>query len=324
LYQPRAARSRKRAVATLVAALAIALGCRPQAKGGDLARLQSADPDVFRTLPLPRLDPWSDAPPAGAPARIVCVIPSVTEVLFTIGLGARVVARDDWSDWPPEVESRPALGNQQTLGVEKIADLRPDLVVMWTHLPDKVAQLRDVFRLRVVTPGTESREEVFRGIADVAAACGVPERGKRLVEAIAQGLERVKDRCKAYARPRVLLVLDRGQAFYVPGKASFLQELFDICNFENPAAGLSGGNWPAISLEQVLDWNPDVVLDLSLGAAPTAGQVAEAHEFWKKHPTLAAVKAGRVTVLNAGVLVRPGPRLAAVAEQLASIVHGAR
>lgn len=321
MYQRRAARSRKRAVAAFVAAVALTLGCRPGTTRAGLTRLQSVAPDVFRTLPLPALGPWTDPIAPDAPRRIVCVIPSVVEVLFTIGLGDRVVGRDDWSDWPPEAASRPALGDQQTLSVERIADLKPDLVVMWAHLPDKVKQLREVFRVKVVTPGTERREEVFQGIVDVARAAGVPARGRRLVAAITEGLDRVKARCRGLPRTRTLVVLDRGQAFYVPGKGSFLQELLDVCNLENPAAGLAGGNWPAVSLEQVLDWNPEVVLDLSLGADATLEQVAEAHAFWKTH---AAVESGRVVVLDAGVLVRPGPRLVAVAEELASIVHGAR
>jgi iron complex transport system substrate-binding protein len=324
LYQPRTARSRKRVVAAMGSGLLLLLACRPAPDRTDVKSLQSVDPDVFRTLPLPHVAAWSDPVPPDAPKRIVSMIPSVTELLFTIGLGDRVIGRDDWSDWPPEAATRPALGNQQTSSVERIADLAPDLVVFWKHLPDKTRQLAELFRLEVVTPGTESRVEVFDGISQVAAACRVPKRGVDLVGFLSQGLERVRDRWRGSPRPRVLLVLDRGQAFYVPGRESFLQELFDICNLENVAAGLTGGNWPAVSIEQVLDWNPEVILDLSLGAAATPPQVAEAHAFWREHATLAAVKSGRVVVLNAGVLVRPGPRLVAVAEELARIVHGAR
>jgi iron complex transport system substrate-binding protein len=323
LYQPRSARSRNRLVAALAIALFAGSGCHPESSAAEVKNLQSVDPDVFRTLPLPVLGPWTDPIPEDAPKRIVSMIPSVTELLFTIGLGDRVVGRDDWSDWPPESASRPSLGNQQTSSVERIADLRPDLVVFWKHLPDKSRQLSELFHLRIVTPGTESREEVLDGMAEVAAACGVPKRGLELVSALTAGLERVKERYRGKTKPRVLLVLDRGQAFYVPGRTSFMQELLDICNLENVAAGLSGGNWPAVSIEQVLDWNPEVVLDLSLGAAPSAGQIAESHALWRQHGTIAAVKSGRIVVLNAGVLVRPWPRLVGVAEELARIVHGA-
>jgi ABC-type Fe3+-hydroxamate transport system substrate-binding protein len=304
-------------------ALLLAQGCRPASDRTDAKSVQAVDPDVFRTLPLPHVRDWTDAVPPDAPKRIVSMIPSVTELLFTLGLGDRVIGRDDWSDWPVEAQSRPSLGNQQTSSVERIADLRPDLVVFWKHLPDKSRQLSETFKLNVVTPGTESRAEVFDGIVEVARACGVPKRGEDLVAWLGKGLEEVRERWKGRARPRLLLVLDRGQAFFVPGRQSFLQELFDIGNLENVAAGLSGGNWPSVSIEQVLDWDPEVILDLSLGAAATAAQVVEAHGFWRGHGTLAAVKKGRVVVLNAGVLVRPGPRLVAVAEELARIVHGA-
>ena len=57
----------------------------------------AVDPDVLRTLPLPVLVAWTDRIPADAPKRIVSMIPSVTELLFALGLGDRVVGRDDWS-----------------------------------------------------------------------------------------------------------------------------------------------------------------------------------------------------------------------------------
>jgi ABC-type Fe3+-hydroxamate transport system substrate-binding protein len=88
------------------------------------------------------------------------------------------------------------------------------------------------------------------------------------------------------------------------------------------AASLTEGSWPAVTLEQVLDWNADVILDLSLAASATPRQVEEAYAFWQTHRTLGAVRAGRVIVVHSGVLVRPGPRLGAVAETLAGIVHG--
>ena len=159
----------------------LAAGCQPRSGPADVKSLQAVDPDVFRTLPLPVVAAWNDPVPAEAPRRIVSMIPSVTELLFTIGLGDRVIGRDDWSDWPVAAETRPSLGNQQTSSVERIADLRPDLVVFWKHLPDKSRQLSELFRLNVVTPGTESRAEVFDGIVEVARACGVQKRGTDLV-----------------------------------------------------------------------------------------------------------------------------------------------
>ena len=119
-------------------------------------------------------------------------------------------------------------------------------------------------------------------------------------------------------------MLDRGQAFYVPGKESFLQELFDICNLENVAAGLDPAE-VAGGLDRAdprLEPRRDPRSEPRRGVDADAGRARRA-KFWQQHGTLAAVKSGRVVVLNAGVLVRPGPRLVAVAEELARIVHGA-
>src|SRR5262249_26736768 len=152
----------------------------------------------------------------------------------------------------------------------------------------------------------------------------VPDRGRTMLRFIEDGLARVKAECAKRPRFRTLVVLDRTQAITLPGRKSFLQELFDTWNLENVAAGLDAGPWPAVSIEKVLDWNPDLILDLSLGVASTPEQVAAARAFWSHHGSLSAVRSGRVVVLNAGVLVRPGPRLVAVAEELARIVDATR
>jgi iron complex transport system substrate-binding protein len=322
LYQPRSARSSNRAPAALAFVALLLAACGDAApRGGPLGAPQPLDADVLAGIALPSLA-FDRPPPDDAPRRIVSVIPSGTEIVFTLGLGDRVVGRSDWCDWPSEAATRPALGDQQTLSVERIADLRPDLVVFWKHLEDKARVLEEDFGLRVVSPGTESRSEILDGIRLVAGACRVPERGERLVRHLEQGLEAVRGRCERLRKVRTLVVLDRSQAFYVPGRQSFMQEVFDIAGVESVSASLDAGRWPAVTLEQVLDWNPELVLDLSLGTSGGPAEVAAARRYWAGHATLDAVARGRVFVLNAGVLVRPGPRLAAVTEALAGIVHG--
>ena len=255
--------------------------------------------------------------PSEAPRRIVSLIPSVTEILFALGLGDRVVARSAWCDYPPEVLSLPSVGRQQELSAEKIADFRPDLVVSWAHLPDLSRSLREVFRLNVVTPETESREQVLAGIASVAAAAKVPERGAALIAAMQSGLEAVRARYANVPKQRVLVVLDRNPLF-APGRASFLDELLGTVGAVNPAASADGPAWLQFSAEKILDWNPDVIIDLSLG---DAGAAAEAASYWARFPETPAVRNGRVLTAAAGVIVRPGPRMAGVAAMLGRWIH---
>ncbi len=246
----------------------------------------------------------------------------MTEVVFALGLGDRLAARSDFCDWPPECETRPALGNQQTLSLERAADFRPDLVIWWAHLPDQVKLLRETFRLTVVTPGTENRTETLDGIRTVARACGVPGRGDALVSHIQTGLDDARRHFAGAGAVRALVVLDHSDVLYVPGRTSFLQDLFDIVGATNVAAGLEGGTWPTVGFERVLEWDPDVIVDLSIGDG-AGNAVKQAAAFWERHPEVRAVRSSAVHFVSAGVLVRPGPRLPAVAEAFGRIVHHA-
>ncbi|HYC79043.1 MAG TPA: helical backbone metal receptor [Planctomycetota bacterium] len=278
-----------------------------------LAGLQVID---AAALPSPTLA-FEAPPPADAPRRIVSLIPSVTETLFVLGLGDRIVGRSHWCDYPAEATTRPSTGRQEAINLEKVADLRPDVVFVWRHLPDVARTLRETFGLRVVSPGTENREEIFDGIDATARACGVPERGAVLLAEIRRGLEDARRRWGARPPRRTLLLLDRNPLF-APGPGSFLDELMTTVGAVNVAAAPGGPSWAHFSPERILDWDPEVVLDLSLGDG--AG-VEEARAFWSRFPRVTAVREGRVRLVAQGVLVRPGPRLAAVAELLGKLVH---
>jgi iron complex transport system substrate-binding protein len=275
------------------------------------ARVETLDPELLR-FPALRFG----APPADAPRRIVCVIPSATEILFALGLGDRQVGRSDWCDYPPEVAQLPSLGRQQDLSAEKIADLKPDLVISWRHLPD-LSRALGILGLRVVTPETENRDHVFAGIAAVAAAAHVPERGDALIAAVQAQLAEVRARYAGAPRRRVLLVLDRNP-LYAPGRASFLDEMLGTVGAENVAAAPDGPAWVQFSAEKILDWNPEVVIDLSVGDPSDAARSAA---YWAQFPQTEAVRRGRVRTAAGGVLVRPGPRMAGVAALLGRWIH---
>lgn len=279
------------------------------------ASVLELDPAAF---PSPVLT-FEAPPPPEAPRRIVSLVPSVTEALFVLGLGDRLVGRSEWCDWPPETAAIPSVGRQQDLSAERVADLRPDLVCSWSHLKDLNRALAETFKLRLVVPGTETKEEIFDGVVAVAEACGVGSRGAALVAEMRRGLDAVRARYAGRPTVRTLAVLDR-EPLFAPGATSFVDEMLRLVGAENvAAAGSAGRAWTPFSAEKILDWNPEVVLDLSLGDARS---VDEARSFWARFPAVNAVRDGRVRLAAAGVVVRPGPRMAAAAAFLGRAVHG--
>lgn len=260
-------------------------------------------------------------PPADGvgPARIVSVIPSMTECVYALGLGGRLVGRDRWSDAPAEAATLPSVGDQRTMSVEKIADLRPDLVVTWKSMPDLSTALVRDFGIRIVEPETETGG-AFAGILDLAEACAIGDRGRKLLAVLDDDRRRIEAKFHDKPKRALLVVLDRGQTgIFVVAPGSFLDALFVTSGLVN-AAPAGAGPWASLSAEKLAETRPDAILDLSIG--DTQGGRAEAEAFWGRFPHLPAVASGRVVVARAPVLVRPGPRFHRAAEVLGDLIHG--
>jgi iron complex transport system substrate-binding protein len=160
-----------------------------------------------------------------APARIVSLAPSVTETLFALGAGPRVVAVSDYCDYPPEVVALPRIGSFLTPSVEAVLAARPDLVIA-TPSPgnyDAVAQLR---RLGVRVEAIEATRlaEVATMTRRIAELAGVPEAGERLVAEMERGMNAVRARLASAPRRRVLMIIGQEPLIAV-GRGSFLGEL---------------------------------------------------------------------------------------------------
>jgi len=290
--------------------------------GGSSVPVQARrfDAAFFDEIPLPHIayaEPPAD--PTG-PARVISLIPSMTETIFALGLGEQLVGRSHWCDWPPEVRKLPDLGRRNAISKERIVDLRPDLVILFKSQGELARSLRRDFGLRILQPGTIGMEEALAGMVQVAAALGCPERGRKLENHIRRHLDETRRTCASLPRPRVLMVLDRS-SWWVPGRTSFVHTLIEIAGGINVAAALDTDRpFPSTTLEQVMSWDPEVIIDLSVGSRREAS-LADARRFWRGLSGIRAVKDGRVHLLSAGVLTRPGPRMGAVAARLAEVIH---
>src|SRR5688572_3236490 len=113
------------------------------------------------------------------PRRIVSTAPSITETLFALGLGDRVVAVSQHCHYPPEAATRHKIGNFVKPNVEAIVALRPDLVIVQSMADPAAAQLQRM-KLNVMRVDHGDLEFTFTAIHDIARRCGVPDRGTKL------------------------------------------------------------------------------------------------------------------------------------------------
>lgn len=264
---------------------------------------------------------------AAIPARIVSTSPSITETLFALGLGDRVVGVSTFCRFPPEAAGLPKVGTFLKPDAELIAGLRPDLVVVHevsTGIDRKLASLRIPFV--VVERGTLA--SVFSSIRQIAAAAGVPSRGDSLVADIKRRLDAVR-RAGAAPRPRVLFIIGRRPGTLADlvaiGAGSYVNDLIEIAGGENVLAVDGQPEYPRISMETVLRLDPDVIVDtVDMGETEAERRQRQPinARLWSAYGMLAAVKTQRLHAATTDALVVPGPRVVEAAEWVAALVRG--
>ncbi|MCC6629464.1 MAG: cobalamin-binding protein [Chloroflexi bacterium] len=256
-----------------------------------------------RTLTLPR-----------APARIISLAPSNTEILFALGLGDRVVAVDEFSDYPPEAKAKATLGSYLKPDLEAVVAAAPDLaLVTAAHLSGVGgAMIERGIPTLVVEPRT--LPEVFDGILLVGRATGQTAEATRLVDSLRERSAAVTARVSGKPRPRTFLELS--PQLHTAGPNSFLNDLLERAGGANIAAGASTP-WPQLSQEALIQADPQVIL-LSYDASGETPAQVKARPGWH---TLSAVKDGRVVTINPDLIARPGPRIVDGLEALASALH---
>lgn len=259
---------------------------------------------------------------AAPPARIVSLAPSVTEILFALGVGERVVGVSTYCDYPPEAKRVDRIGTFLTPNVELILAKRPDLVIGVPSPGNRapVENLQDL-GLRVLIVDPEGVAAIATAIRDVARAVDVEAAGERLVRDIESKLAAIAARLADAPAPRVLMVVGR-VPLVAAGRGTYQDELIRLAHGTNVAAP-SGERWPHLSLEFAIKAAPEVIIDASMGSESEPGSAA-GREFWQQLPTIPAVRDRRLYGYRVDHLLRPGPRVPETLETMARYIHPER
>ncbi len=250
---------------------------------------------------------------APAPRRVVCLVPSATELVFALGAGDRVVGVSAFDDYPPEVTRLPRIGGMTNPSFEGIAALRPDAVV-GVEGPTDLTALRRLRSLgvRVVVPRVESVAEVLSAVDLFGRLLHREAEAAALHRRIAGELDAVRTRVAGRPRPKTLVVLGR-RPLVVAGPGSWIDEVLTLSGGANAVTG--GGRYPTIPRESLDGLSPEAILDLTGHAdgAQLQGELAGLD--------LPAIRAHRVSTFSDPMFLRPGPRVTEAARQIAAALH---
>lgn len=259
------------------------------------------------------------------PQKVVSLTPAVTETLYAVGAGSRVVATDDSSDFPAEAQPLPDVVVFGTVDVEKIVSFDPDLVIAggagFTSA-EAIAQLRSL-DIPVLVVSTLSIGAIYNDIVLVGTVVGETDAATVLVEKMRADMTAIGEAAKAASQgagspPRVFYdvgYLDATGQIFGAAKGSFLAEMIEMLGVDVITADAVTYEIP---LETLIERDPEVIiLGVNAFYTPTPATIAK-RTGWS---ALTAVKTGDVRSVNDTEITRPGPRLATGMRNLALAMY---
>jgi iron complex transport system substrate-binding protein len=256
--------------------------------------------------------------PAKPPQRFVSLAPSITEILYFLELGDRVVGVTAYCNYPPEVEDKPRIGTYWYFNLEAILSLKPDLAIGMAHQGEGESAY-DVLRrwnIPLYLAKADTLPELFQQIEEIARFTGAEEVARRKLPALMARTRRLENSVKGLPKPRVFLQIDQEPLITV-GRLSIHNDLIERAGGVN-IAGHIDQRYPVFSLEEVLRARPEIILFTGMvGKKVLPARIT----FWRPWTMLPAVKNKRLSWVDPDLIDRPGPRLVDGLEVLARFFH---
>lgn len=262
-----------------------------------------------------------------APARrVISLAPSITELVYEAGGGEHLVGAVEYSDYPEAAKALPRIGSNQKLDLERIASLKPDLVLVWFH----GNALREIERLRALgipmfyiephdiadIPGEIERIGRLLGTGPVAKAAAKRFR-QRHAELLAQYSKRTPLRVFYQIASKPLLTINDKQ---------IISDVIRSCGGIN-VFGKESALVPRISVESVVVANPDVILTARMGGGGEgATRAMDDPELavWRRFSSLKALRQQQFWLIPGDAISRHGPRILAGMQAVCEALDDAR
>jgi iron complex transport system substrate-binding protein len=254
-----------------------------------------------------------------APAqRIVALAPHLVENIFSAGAGGKLVGAVGYSDFPPAAQSLPIVGDFGTFSIERIAQLKPDLILIWGSGNGPAAwEKLQTLGIPVYVDEIRDLDDIPASLRNIGQLAGTAELAELAARGFELDIETLRSRHAGMNTVSVFY-----QIWHEPlqtlGGDHLMNQVLSLCGGNNifaNAAGLA----PVVNIESVLIANPSAIL--ASGAGPDQPQWLQR---WQDYPTLKAVQTGQIYYLDPDLIQRPTLRLASGAELVCQNLNKAR
>ncbi len=258
------------------------------------------------------------------PERVISLSPSVTEVLFALGLGDRVVGVTRYCDYPLETGKIKKVGGFTDPNYETIIGLNPDLIIIRTDHEDARKKLKNT-GIRMHPIDHRRLEGILKSIESIGKVCHRSKEAQTLLKDLNTRMERIREKTQNLSRPSVMITIGRNMGsggfknVYIAGNEGFYSEMIHIAGGKNAVPDST--TFPSVSREGIISMNPDVIIDMVSDMEKRGWTKEKIIHQWSAMPMINAVKNKRVYVFTEDFVVIPGPRFILILEKLACAIH---
>ena len=251
------------------------------------------------------------------PKRIISLAPNITEIIFALNQGYRLVGAASFSDYPPQAVLLPKVGSYVNPDIEKIVSLKPDLCIATKDgNPIEIVSLLESLNIPVYAVDPRNLSAVMATINEIGSLLGAKNTAEKLFKDMQVRIKRVTDMVKTTkSRPGVFYQIGLSPIVSA-GTNTCINELIEMAGGNNLAKGATP--YPRFSAEQVIGLSPELFIITSMAGAES---FENARAEWRKWPEIPAVKNNRILLLDSNLLDRPSPRLVDGLEMLVKAIH---
>lgn len=251
-------------------------------------------------LPLAALFACGQAA-AATPLRIVSLAPHLTELAYAAGAGESLVGTVEYSDYPQAARALPRVGDGWRVDTERLLALEPDLVLAWSSgTPADTIRRLEALKLRVVTIPTYRLADVPAALRSIGRITGTSAVAEPAAASFEAEVRRLRAKYSRQHKLSVFIQID-DEPLYTVSRRHVISEVVELCGGRNIFADLAQVA-PPVAIEAVLARDPQVILS-------TDDTIADPGAYWRRWPSLSAVRHGAIYSMPADTLARSTPRL---------------
>jgi len=258
-----------------------------------------------------------------ASQRVISTSPAITEILFAIGAGDRVVGVTDFCNYPEQACRLPSIGGPLNPSTETWITLKPDLIIIQED-SEVIQKNAKIFEIPSLTVSVNNLNNILNSIQIIADSLHMPQAGHQLAIKIKTKIEGYRTHLKKIEPRQVLMLLsdtnDPSRDLYAVGRDTFLNELLTIAGGENVLPDTMA-RYPKVSKEYIIAKSPEIIIEVGPKSNLSKEETLARKKTWGKFSTLRAVKDDKLYFIGADYILIPGPRLLNILDDFTRTIH---